>query len=271
MRKHNLNKKKKKADFFPIIFIIVGIMVLFSCLAEPFSQGSEHFLDWLKVVGIFFGALLLVFIIGTINGNVNQKKHNYLEVQSRSYQVRCLVSKLKEDLNLITINKDTLEELEQEIKTPIFCELAISSHGLCISRSLIAKEENIGADKGVQFDLFHRDQSNPLIIAIGYHLYCLIQQHKTGVSMYTEELAELSSDDQLEIVILFRYYLEKSNLKIMESLKQPVKLNIIAVDSTGQCDISATYELYKILYERSHPRPSDEDDSWMYHSRPIYW
>ena len=112
------------------------------------------------------------------------------------------------------------------------------------------------------------------------NLYYIICKHKGGLvyeltsansAGYEDEEPKIPSGGQLEIVILFMRFIQKSNLNKTESLDQPLKLKITVLNENGNHDATATHELYTRIYNRIHPAPSDEDNSWLYRSRPIIW
>jgi len=259
-----------------IYFAIISAIVAIGLAINNVEQTIEN----LKMVGVCLGVVLLVFLYGLIAGLISAREYNTLQILSREYPVRCQITQMKEDLNVATVFNDIPDEPENNIATPIFCTMAMASHGVCITRSKVTKEQIITADPNIRFGLFQRDKSNPLIISANYKLYCIIHKRDTdsadelayaGLATYTDELAKISSKDQLEIVLLFRDYIQKGNLNRLEYLDQPLKLKIIVLNDARDYDAVATFELYKNLYERLHPEPPDEDDSWMYRSRPVFW
>ena len=52
-----------------------------------------------------------------------------------------------------------------------------------------------------------------------------------------------------------------------------MKLKLVVLDENGNDDLIATTGLYRVIYERieSIKTDDDDDDSWMYRSRPTFW
>jgi hypothetical protein len=180
------------------------------------------------------------------------------------------------------IPEDLPEEPGEETKTPIYFNITITNHGVCITAQSEARtEKRVATENAFQFNLFNRDWTNPIIIPIScinlyYSIYkgegnLKLQLTPVNLAGFTDESPKILNEYQLEIVILFMHFIEKSNMEKAASLEQALKLKMIVLNGAGNNDTAATYELYKTIYERINSSRSDDDDSWMYRSRPTYY
>jgi len=227
---------------------------------------------------VLFMCLIVYMRVGAIN---DEKKYNRVLNLSKDYPVRCYTLKMKECDRFDLIPADLPEEPDQDTRPPINLTATITTHGLCITARSKTDKEEIIPDAESPFGLFGIDWSSSVIIPVCYiNLSCMICRSAGGflrelspsnLVRQVGEPPQTPSGEVLMMVMLFRSYVKKSAPKSVERLERPLKLKMFVIDDDGHDNVSATWELYTALSESMHPSPPDDDDSWMYHSRPIYW
>jgi hypothetical protein len=275
----------KKNDSTCIIYVAIAITAVCIYNVVEFLKNPEAINKikyFFTVIGLCIGSAILLLACLSIYIYITDTITERVSWQGKDYPVRCHVVKMNKCERQDHIPGNLAEEPEQDTKTPIYLNVRIVGRGICITAySKIEKEEKPTSNTAIPFGLFNRDWTDPLIIPICYmNLYYIICRHKEGLvseltpadsAGYEDEEPKIPSGGQLEIVILFMKFIQKSNLNKTESLDQPLKLKMFVVNDDGENNAIGTLELYKTIYERTQPATSDDDDSWMYRSRPVLW
>jgi hypothetical protein len=277
-----MNKKTDSTCliYFAIAITVVCIFKIVEFLKDPEAINKIKY--FFMGIGLCIGSAILLLVCLSIYAYITGAISERLTWQGKDYPVRCHLVEMKECERQDYIPRDLSEEPEQDTKIPIYFNVRIVGRGICITaHSKMDKEKKSTSDKGIPFGLFTRDWSNPVIIPICYmNLYYIICKHEEGLvseltpansAGYEDEEPKIPSGGQLEIAILFMKFIQKSDLNKTESLDQPLKLKMVVLNDDGDDDAIDTLELYKTIYERTQPVTSDDDDSWMYRSRPILW
>lgn len=284
---------KKDADEIP--YIVLGLILLvvitnwslkiIAYFERPFSVQNlaNQFINFISVLGLCIGSgiLFIVVIFGCVwlNEKISTKLNNRIKRLSEDYRVRCYVIKMKQH-QYEPMPDDLPEEDNQDNKEPIYFNVTVINHGVCITAlSETDREEKGDLNKSYPYDFFNRDWTNPIIIPSSYiKLYYLMYENRNN-SMILEhplrkagfkgELPTLKDQQGLEVVIVFKRYQEKRKMPVVESLELPLKLILIVLNKEHNYDTAATSKLYTTLYQQIISIPPD-DDAWMYRSRPSF-
>jgi hypothetical protein len=137
-----------------------------------------------------------------------------------------------------------------------------------------SNEVNISKD-------FFNAFNNSIIIPISnIDLYYLVYHRKGCLEFemgpsklpgFKDKVPKIPKGDSLKIVIVFTCIFERDFLREVVKLKQPIKMKLIVQAQDGNDDLLATSVLYKLIYDKKQEIEAQNDDSWVYHSRPMYW
>lgn len=220
--------------------------------------------------GILF--LFLLFIISTICTKFNER----IIFRSNGYQVRCHATKMKKVLPDEPIPDDLSEENGQDIKIPIFANMVVTNYGIWFMQKkdkpvkVLGEAASTLPDKS--FDPYLMDS---IIRVNDFKLYYLPYRSEGSLEFeHGQANSNGFTDERINIVVVFRAVSEANKLKETTRLEQPIKLKFLALNKNGDNDLMATATLYRAILQLiidSAPTEDDDDDSWMYHSRPIYW
>ncbi len=244
----------------------------------------------LAELGICIGLVVLLWAYLYVYNRIMTGYRAPLVTQNKSYLVRCYPVKMKRyEHRDVPIPANLPEEPGQDKRTPIHFNVTITNYGLCItaqSERYTGVKTATGNDSPL--NLFTRDWSNPIIIPLrDINLYYISYNRKgsmefeltpANVAGYMDEIPKIPKGEQLKIVVVFMNVIDfndRNNKREVTflSLEQPLKLKLIALDKNGDDDVAATNELYRTIYEgiKSLIPDEDDDESWMYRSRPIVW
>jgi hypothetical protein len=277
---------KKNGSSYLICFIVAALAVAVWQIAVFFEDPNafRKIGEFLIAIGACAGVALLLLVCFTgwvyVNTIINEKKYNRVLSLNKDYLVRCHAIRMADCNCFDLIPIDLPEEPDQEARLSVNLVATRTTHGLCITALSKTGKPEIIAGAEIPFGLFGMDSSDSFIVPLCYiTLSCIICEKDGGFlrelspsnsAAHSDKLSEISSDEQLLTVVLFRKYVTRSDPRKVKSLGRPLKLKMFAVDDSGNNDASATWELYVDLYTAKQPSPSDDADSWMYHSRPIY-
>lgn len=278
------NRPQKTYDLPCFIFIVIAIVLVIIYKAVEFFREPDaiyQIITFFEAIGLCIGSAILLFFCFYIFETISTEIKQRLIRESKEYPVRCYTIKM-EKIGFRPILDSLPEESGQETKTSIYFNITLTNYGIYITtKPGTNTEEKISVDNAFQPSMFNRDWSNPIIILTSsINLYYIIYKLEgsleyelgpTNLAGYTGESPNIPDGYQLEIVILFNNFMEENNKKKIETMEQPLKLKIIVLDDDGNNDTIATCELYKAIYGKIKSLPPDDDDSWMYHSRPMYW
>ena len=88
---------------------------------------------------------------------------------------------------------------------------------------------------------------------------------------FADAKPELKKGNHLKVIIVFTHIVRRNNLQKVLQLEQPIKINLNVINPNGECDLLSTSRLYEMIYKMVKSSEIEDDDSWMYRSRPFYW
>ena len=91
----------------------------------------------------------------------------------------------------------------------------------------------------------------------------------TGAPGFSGDLPESLGEQALEVIIIYTAICDPKKLNPNIPRGQPLKLKLVTLDKYGQEDPVVTRKFYNELWNGKKPAPpNDDDDAWMYRSRP---
>ena len=200
--------------------------------------------------------------------------------QSQDYSARCYVIKMKK-YDYGPIPDDLPEESVHETRYPILTNIVMTNYGIWITEKINNhRNELVDVNHENKHDYFHEYLEDSIIPISNLKLYYVAYESKGNLEIelspsksagFTEAIPKLQKGDKLKIVIIFTCTIKRNNLQEVIRLGQPIKLKLIVLNNNGNDDLTATAELYKTIYDRTKSFETDDDDSWMYRSRPTWF
>ena len=258
-------------------YIVYKIVVF---LKKP--DALARILEFIEAIGLCIGAgivfLIVVGLVGSLSSSIKSRFRRQSKVFAGQADTRFMLP-----FDRGPIPEDLPEAPNQVGSLPISVNLVMTNYGLWITTDDPKEKEpttdppdEAGASKS-----FLDEFSNSIIIPINcinlyYLVYhgngCMESEPGPGKSPgFKDRIPELSEGDSLQIVMVFGCILERDSLRQAVRLKQPVKMKLVVQDQDGNDDLPATFTLYELIYERKREAEAQDDDSWMYRSRPMYW
>lgn len=274
--------KETKGQSCLILVGSVIILVIIYKVVEFFKDPEAIYkiLWFFQGLGLCLGMAILFFIVVIFYNMISTREKQRFILESKEYPVSCLATLMKKiDHGDIP---DDLSEVSVETPCPMINKMVITNYGIwCLGNPVGPEKGVIIAEDLSQDEIFPSSMENSIIQFENMKLYYTKCSHtgKFGFELkpqkssgFTDSIPELTEGSTLKIVIVFRSIIKKYDLQNTIYLDQPIKLKLIVLDQNGNYDLAATTDLYKKLYERKKMfEPKDDDDSWMYRSRPIYW
>jgi hypothetical protein len=265
----------------------LGFMIFLLYKAVQFlltPEGIKSIVEFMAGLGVCVGLIVLALLGLTVYYRFfYHDPYHKIVSMSRDYRARCYVA----DLAKITPDStqaSSPENPERAVDNPIYLLLSLTNYGPCLELlSLYGTEQYTPAENASRFLRLSGNHPDPIILPVGYfHLYHSLypqvgdRSHEPTTSNEancTGPLAALPEGQLIQIVIVYTGILVKEDLSHIITREQPLKLTLVALDENGHDNPAATRELYKVVYEFLNPpdSDSDEDDSWMYRSRPIWY
>lgn len=276
----------KKADdpgcsSTPAFLLSLGLMGYVLCQVVQFFQRPDAFnsiLEFLGALGACVGvAVGLLLIVGLLARLTDRGPSSKVVELSKHYRVRCYAPVTPPPPE--AIQAASADDLASALVEPVYALCALTNYG---PRLEAASIQGATADNASCFKRLSDNQLDAFILpATGIRLaYVLYPQSGNRAldlapaveSEATGPLPALSAGVRVEVVIACTAICTIPNLSYL-TLAQPLKLALVALDEAWQEDQAATYELYTLIFDYLQPKDSgsDDDDSWLYRSRPMWY
>jgi hypothetical protein len=174
--------------------------------------------------------------------------------------------------------ENSSEDLTNRTGLPILATIVMTNYGIWFknidSEAFSKKNDEYWLDYNNEF------LDNWIIPISSIYLYyvsfkCIgnieIELQPSQLVGYKDKTPRISIDEQLKLIIFFTHIVKKDKLQEIIRLEQPIKLKLTVFNEKGKDDFFATARLYELIYEKIKENYVYEDESWMYHSRPMYW
>lgn len=278
---------KKNNDRTCLIYIVIAIALVIIYEAVKFFEQPNaiyRIIALFEAIGLCIGSAILLivcfYIFETVSTKIKQRIKQRFIRQSQDFLVRCYAIKMEKH-GYGPIPDDLPEESSQETRYPIFANIVMTNYGIWIAeKTNNHKKVLVDADNTNRHNYFRKYLEDSIIPISDVKLYYVTYSSKGNLEFelgpsksagFTNATPKLQKGDKLKIVIIFTSVVGRNNLQKVIRLEQPIKLKLIVLDENDNDDLNATAGLYKAIYERIKSIEGDEDDSWMYRSRPISW
>ena len=257
---------------------VVYKVILFLISPGAFQSILEFFKAVLMCAGL---GLLVLVLFGLWARFAPAQPRLKLKRLSREYTVRCHAYEM-EAYPGGYLSPELPEVTGQEPVDPVFLTVMITNLGLRISPDLPAPGLTWLTDENAQRYLrLSGGRPDPVIIGVGsFQLFYLfyreegglaVEQTPAGQAGYSGALPTPATSQGSKIVLLYNAVTLESNLEQVIPRDRPLKLKIEGIDPTGEPDAKTSRELYAGLLQLVNSVAPEDDDSWMYRSRPVYW
>lgn len=271
----------------PILLLVLAVWAI-QRVAAFFSRpdAPQQMLHWAGGLGMCLGAGIAFVVLGlgfsAMSDRISRARRRRVIYKGAAYNVRCypvLMAKWAYG----ELPEKLAEEPGQESRRPFDFRLAMSNHGPCIlppaaPPALDKTNPNVAFPLG----LFSPSWSAPVFISLGSaKLYYVLYQKQGDFKIelapadsfgYTDKVPGIPAGHGITLILLCQCLQARADMERFVLLEYPLQLRLSVMDGNGQDDLQATCALYRDLYEAVEAaRPVEEDDSWMYRSRPIYW
>lgn len=241
-------------------------------------DGIKSIVQLIGTVGACLGLVVLSLVVLYVHGRFFYRdSYSKLVSMSKDYRMRCQAA----DMAQTTPDADQAkpsDDLVQATGEPIYVLFSLTNYGPGLEvASMPAAWLGTTADNARRFGRLTANRPDPIILPMFYfHLYYTVCRQAGNLTSesappndvgYTGPLPALSEGSQPEVVIVYSAICTTEDLKII-TLARPLKLTLVALDEAGHDDQAATCEVYNLVLGYLQPPDSDEDDSWMYRSRP---
>jgi hypothetical protein len=279
-----------KKDRVDSCSVIVGIALLSAGayiayqIAVFFSRPDAlvRIVNFIEAIGLCIGAAIALLVVVYLFDSASSSARNRFRRQSKVFLGQAC-AKLMLPLEHDPIPEDLPEAPNQASSSPISVNLAMTNYGLWVTTDNPRKKETASnsPSEGNIPENFLGEFNNSIIIPVSnISLYYLASHRNSSLEFevgpgespgFTGRIPKLAEGDLLRIVIVFNCILERDSLREVVRLKQPVKMQLIVQDRHGNDDVAATSSLYDLIYDKKQEIEAQDDDSWMYRSRPMYW
>lgn len=279
--------EKKDGSGCVVVFLLGGMagLIYLGIQAVLFFQRPDalsRLLDTIKTAGMCAGLAVLALIFFYLFALLASRTPRFkLKPISRDYPLRCEPIELQDAPNS-ELPPDLPELPGQETSDPFYVLAAITNHGLRLS-PLPARFnwQGVAAENAARFRQLSGDRPGPIILPTGhYSLYYLLYRREGDLiyetapankAGFSGKLPAHRGEERVKIVVTYQGFSETGDVNQMVFRERPLKLLLVALDQHGQEHPSATLKLYNGLYRQVQSIAVEDDDSWMYRSRPIYW
>jgi hypothetical protein len=277
--------KKGESPWSIIAKIIkLGVVILLLAGLTQILWGGDtvqNLLMLAKGIGICAGVIVLALGALAIYFRLFARESgSKVLLQSREYPTRCcLINSLKTPSNLLSTISS--EERIPETVYSVYLLCAVTNYGISLSE--ISGQYSWGwipTDIPSRFSQLHSECFDSIILPMGYfHLYYVLDNQEGALPLalttlsddgFTGSISDLPAEYNMSIIIVSTGFMKPDDLKII-TREQPLKLKLVALDQIGHEDWSAPRQLYDFMFQWARSSDTDEDDSWMYRSRPILW
>jgi len=275
--------KKRGPDGCEVVFGLAGLALAGYLVLKivRFFQSPDAVQDTLELLEgavICLGIAVLAFAVITLFGWVSAERKARLIRLSKDYPVRCYPVEPKRQVP--TPTPTSLPGApNQESSDPVWLLLSLTNYGIRLE--LVPAQDTrdwVSADNASRFNRLSGDLPGPIILPIGhFQLYYVWYRREgnlkfelapTGQTGYTGDLPAIPSGYQVEVVIVCTAIREVGILSETITRGEALELKLVVLDAVGHDDPGATCEFYTAALKLMHSSDSDEDDTWMYRSRP---
>jgi hypothetical protein len=280
--------KEKKVDYgcaLPLIYIGLFIVIYLVYQIARFFQRPDaikSIVEFVEALGLCALMALLAVVCFALLSEVSDKLKSRLSRSSREYLVRCYAVELEKPPPG-SLPTNLPEEPGQESAVPVHLLCSLTNYGLMLAAPLANSRWTwVQVENDHRFSQLSGSHSGPIILATGYFfLYYILYRQEGDLAFELSpaekfgcsgELAPQPGNDQVKIIIVYTHFIEKGNLRQVIERDRPQKLKFVVLDKDGRDHPAATRELYQLIYKFVRAHDADNDDTWMYRSRPtIYW
>ncbi len=276
---------KKKEGFtclviFEIALIASAIYLIYIAVRSfRIDTAIETVKDLLLGVGVCIGFALQVlagiYIFGLVSSSLPPAR---LKRSGKEYQVRVYPSEI-DALSDGSIPYYRTEPVNQGPVLPVYLNIAMTNYGLSLAMlSSNIKWSFIPQDNDKGFGQISENHPGRIIVPMdALHLYYVIlqkmgymtiEQRPAKMHGYSGSLKSKPIMGQIQITIIISGMTEAGNLEKRITRKKPIILKLVALKESGQDDPAGTRELYEAVYKAKSKQLAQDDDSWMYQSRP---
>jgi hypothetical protein len=269
------------AGCFGIALLAAGAYILYQ-IAVFFKKPDAivEIVNFIGAIGLCIGSIVALIIIVYLFDSLSSSIKKIFRRQSKVFLGQADV-RLMLPFDNGPIPEDLPEAPNQANSFPFSVSLVMTNYGLWITANNPKKNEK-GSHAPDEVNTprnFLNEFNNSIIIPISnidlYYLVC----HRNGC-LETEmgqskspglkgRIPELPKGSSLKIVIVFNCILERDFLREAVRLEQPTKMKLTVQDQDGNDDLPAAFVLYELICDSKQEIEAQDDDSWMYHSRPM--
>jgi hypothetical protein len=278
--------KKGKSPWSIVVKIIksgVLILVLAGLAQLLWEVDTVHNLLMLaKGIGICAGVIVLGLGALAIYYRLFPPPDPHkVQLHSDEYPVRCYLNDVPNTAPAVPAV--TLQEgFAQAAVNHLYLVCALTNYGINLSEPSAQYDWKwIPTDNIIRFSQLSPEPCGAIILPMipSYQLYYVLDDQAENLACvsdppgdngYTGSIANLPAECRLWIRIIFTEYMKPENLKII-TRELALNLKLVVLDRNGQENWRATRQLYDILFQFGLPSDDEEDYSWLYHSRPIFW
>ena len=272
------------------LLIFFGIMAIFyvglDCINTlPEVQNILEFLNTVltKICAGIFALILLVYIIFGLFMFIVSLRNQCFRKLSKEYPI------LVQAGIMISQESDFTDNLwkgySNKLPPRFLANLIITNFGVWIRIKSTYPRISPPNDL-ISQNHFYNSWNNSVIpldcLQLYYLLFhkegsCEVELSPSDFPGFTHSTPKLQDGNSLKIILTFSSTRKRSEIDRVIQLRNPLMLKIIVLDEVGNYDRVATSNLYTEIYERkeAHEREDDDyeddDESWMYKSRPMYW
>jgi len=235
--------------------------------------------DFLLAIGFCIGVAVLLFTFMIIAASVSPiLPPPRLRRRGKAFPVRCYPTEL-EPAAPGSEPPYKLESADQRTVFPVYLLASITNYGLSLAEITsryswsFIPQENVS-----RYAVVSENRPGSIIYPIeALDLYYTVFHKQGDLSIeqkpvnqpgFTGEIKIHPNMDRVKILFFASTMREAGNLSQSIHRTKPLKLELVVLDETGQDDPSATQKLYNRLYHFIRVYRENNDDSWMYQSRP---
>jgi hypothetical protein len=265
---------QKKDDGNPC-GILFGIAFAALLVYIAFNIG-QSILDFLKVAGMCLGAAVLALGLFIVISLIS----NRLIRKSRYFSLRCYPVEMEIPAAL-PIPADLPEAPGQESIQPLYLLASLTNYGL----RLAPHPPRPGwkwfpADNAPRFNSLGGQPPEFVVIPpYAFSLYYRPLSRRENRSIlnapadapnFSGDLPDSWGTQPMEIILIYTSICDPKRLNLNIPRTNPLKLCLVVLDEKGWEDSAATIKFYREIWSTKKPVESsnDDDDSWMYRSRP---
>jgi hypothetical protein len=257
-------------------YIVYQIVVFFK---KP--DAIVQLINFIEAIGMCIVAIIAFFIIVYLLDSLSTSIKNRFRRQSKIFPGRAYI-KLMIPFDQGPIPEDLPEAPNQVTSFPISVNLSMTNYGLWITT--INQKEKVTPSDSNEVNIskdFLTAFNNSIIIPISNIALHYLVYHRNGCLEFEmgpsespgfkDRIPKLLQGNSLKIVIVFTCIVERDFPREVVKLKQPIKMKLIVQNQDGNDDLLATSILYKLIYDKKQEIEAQDDEPWMYHSRPMHW